>query len=450
LPMVWNDWLWRTGLAGSFVSMVCFIITGICVYLMAESIYCRPCVYKHDRALPFFAAAVFLLNPGVLYMQTTPMTEMVFMAAVTVAVFALRRWVQEPTPAKLVGAGVAMSVATLSRYEAWAVAAAAVAVVLVLSKGTTSQKIVRSCGYAAITAIGPAYWLWHNWAIYGNAIEFLNGPNSARGIYLRNAGNLGWSKIFVGHLFLDILLMLVDVAVCAGPILLIAALAGIAAILMRRRLLGSSIPPIVLLAMPFAFEVFSLFRGEIQVFPLSAFGLLNVRYGLPAILPIALLLPAVVVLFGRSGSRTSFTVVAVLVAAQYGLLISDGPTQMALYQEGLRNGVNSQAAREAARAAQYLTSHSPPGMILMQSGSLGPLVMKGGLTFRHVIHEGTARWYSIGDTVPDDVQTIIVQSDDAVDRKIRDNPALAHNVSKYFDEQYSTGTIRILSRRPIE
>src|SRR4051812_45165861 len=32
LPFVWNDWLWRTGLAGSFVSMGSYVISALCLF----------------------------------------------------------------------------------------------------------------------------------------------------------------------------------------------------------------------------------------------------------------------------------------------------------------------------------------------------------------------------------------------------------------------------------
>jgi hypothetical protein len=446
LPMVWNDWLWRTGLAGSIVSMMCFVVAAIAVYSIAEPIYSGAGMYQHYRTLPFLAAAVFLFNPGAAYIQSTPMTEMVFMAVLSIAVLALQRWVSQQTTLRLLAASVATGIATLSRYEAWPVAAGAVGLVFLLSEGTLFRRLGRAGSFAGIAIIGPAYWVWHNWAIYGNALEFFNGPNSARGIYLRNSSNLGWSKIFVGHLGLDVLLMLAAVAVCVGPLLVAGAIVGICAIIARRNRFDRSVIPVVLLAIPFGFDLLGLYKGEIQIFPFSAFGLLNVRYGLPSLLLVAILLPAVVVGFGRAGSWAPLAVISLLVAAQYGILISDGPSGMALYQEGLRNGVNSQPARELARAADYLARHPPQAMILMQSGSLGPVVVKGGLRFKEVIHEGTAGWHQIIDNVPADIFTIVIQSDDAVDRKIRSNPALEQDVENNFEEEYRAGSIRILCR----
>src|SRR5262249_4434657 len=38
LPFVWNDYLWHTGLAGSFVGMPCYIVASIYLFLAARRI----------------------------------------------------------------------------------------------------------------------------------------------------------------------------------------------------------------------------------------------------------------------------------------------------------------------------------------------------------------------------------------------------------------------------
>ncbi|HEY6331551.1 MAG TPA: hypothetical protein VI756_19655 [Blastocatellia bacterium] len=447
LPLVANNWLWRTGLAGSIISMVCFVIAAGAIYSIARTIYDRPEAYKHHQTLPVLAAAVFVLNPSAIYIQSTPMTEMVFMAALSLAVLLFQRWVCQQTVPRLLMAAAAMSLATLSRYEAWPVAAGAILLVPFLSDGRLFERFKHTTIFALISSIGPIYWLWHNWAIYDNALEFLNGPNSARGLFLSNIPNLGWSKIFVGHLWLDGLLMLTTVAVCVGALLTLAAVAGLAGIFTTRRRLGPVFAPVVLLAIPVAFDLLSLYRGEIQIFPFSAFGLLNVRYGLSVLPLVAVAMPGLVVMFGRRAGRAPLIAVFLLVLCQYGWLVSDGFSELAIYQEGLRNGVNSQPARELARASAYLLQHPPGNMVLMQAGSLGPLVSKGGLLFSNVIHEGTARWHAIGDTVPNDVSTIIVQTGDLLDRRVSASGSLSADIDSNFEEVYRSGVIRILRRR---
>jgi hypothetical protein len=446
LPLVTNDWMWRTGAAGSAISMVSLVMAAIFLYLLATSFY-RNQEGSWKRALPAMSVAIFLFNPSALYMQSTPMTELPFMAALVVSAYSLQRWLNDQTAKLLVLAALAMTVTTLARYEAWPVAALSIPLVALSESGGWVPKIKSSALYSALVAVGPIYWLWHNWAIYGNAFEFLTGPNSARGIYLQNRSNLGWSAIFVGHAGLDVLTIVTAVAVCAGPFVLLLGAAGFVKSLLARR--GALVKhwPVLLLTVPFVFHVFSLYRGEIQVFPLSAFGLHNVRYGLPHLLGIGLFAPAAVLFFKGRAFRWAVIGVCVIVSAQYCALISEGPAQLAVYQEGYRNGINARPARERAQAASFLRANPPDRLVLMHSGALGPLVSEGGLRFSEVIHEGTLRWHQLGDGIPAGIATVITQQGDPLDLRLGQNPALGRDLSTEFREEFSVGNIRIFSRK---
>jgi hypothetical protein len=449
LPLVVNDWMWRTGVAGSIVSMISFVIVAVSLYLLARSFY-RKEDTGWSEGLPALSAAIFILNPSALYMQSTPMSELVFMAALVAAVYLLQRWLNDQTAKRLTVAATAMTVATLARYEAWPAALLSILIVALTSHGDWRAKIKNSALFATLVALGPVYWLWHNWAIYGDAIEFLSGPNSARGIALQNRVNFNWSAIFVGHAGLDVLTIAAATAVCAGVFVLLLSAAGFARSLAAKRKSLLEHSPLILLILPFFFHAFSLYRGEIQVVPLSAFGLLNVRYGLPHVLGVALLAPASVLLFKGSARRWAGAIVCLIVAAQYGYLISEGPAQLAVYQEGYRNGVNARPVRERARVASFLKANPPARLILMHSGALGPVVSQGGLCFSDIIHEGTVRWHQLGEGIPKDVATVIVQQDDPLDLRIRENPSLTRDLAAEFEQQLSAGNIKVFERRKSE
>jgi len=56
MPLVANDWMWRTGVAGSIVSMISFIIAAVALYLLAGSFY-RKEGGRWGDALPALSAA---------------------------------------------------------------------------------------------------------------------------------------------------------------------------------------------------------------------------------------------------------------------------------------------------------------------------------------------------------------------------------------------------------
>jgi len=201
LPLVVNDWMWRTGAAGSLVSMISFVITGLALYLLARIFY-RKEEGPWSGALPALSAGIFILNPSAVYLQSTPMSEIVFMAALVVSVYLLQAWTNDQIAKRLVLAAGAMTAATLTRYEAWPVAAFSILIVAFTSQGDWKARLTKISLFAALTAVGPLYWLWHNWEIYGNALEFLIGPNSARGIALQNRVNFNCQRYSWGTLCL--------------------------------------------------------------------------------------------------------------------------------------------------------------------------------------------------------------------------------------------------------
>jgi|SRR6185369_11776383 len=445
LPLVANDWLWKTGVAGSVVSMLSFVIAASSLYLFAREVFSGE-AGQWKNLLPIMSVGILLFNPSALYMQSTPMTETIFMASLLTSAYLLQHWVSRQTTRRLVVAGLAMTVGTLVRYEAWPVAALSIGVVLLASAGNWKVKIRNCAVFFAVVAAGPVYWLWHNWAIYGDALEFLTGPNSARGIYLQNGAHDGWATIFIGHPLLDFLIMAVAVAVAAGPFVLLLSVGGFAALVAARRRDLLKISPAFLLTAPFLFEVFSVYRGEIQLFPLSAFGLQNARYGLPHIVAVALFAPAAILFFKDSARRWAAVALCVIVAAQYGYLVSEGPSQLAMYQEGYRNGVNSRAAREHVKVAEFLRGNPPRRLILMHTGALGPVVSQAGLGFSEIIHEGTLRWHQFDDQIPPDVETVICQQGDPLDIRMRERPSLARDLATNFQEELSIGNIRVFAR----
>jgi hypothetical protein len=446
LPLVRNDWMWRTGLAGSIVSMISYVVAAIALYLLARNFY-RKEDEPYKEILPAITAAIFLLNPSTLYMQSTPMTELVFMATLALAVYLLQRWVTDQTRKRLAIAAVAMTIAALARYEAWPVTTFAVVIVILASRGDARAKTKNAALFTALAAIGPLYWLWHNWAIYGNALEFLTGPYSARGIYLQNQANLGWAKIFLGNLFIDASLILITVAVCAGTFVLMLGMIGFFTFIIIKRKALLDYAPAFLLIVPFFFHVYSLYQGEIQIFPLSAFGLHNVRYGLPHILAVALFAPASILLFKKGSRRWASIAACVIIISQYLYLVSEGPTQLAVYQEGYRNGVNSRPARERRQFSSLVKANPPEPTILMNTGELGPVVTQGGLRYSDIIHEGTLRWHQIKESIPVDVSTVIVQQGDPLDKRLIENPSLAADLAEHFQEQVSVGRIKMFRRK---
>jgi hypothetical protein len=113
------DWLYQTGAFAIAVSVLSFAIATACVSAIVRST-------TGSRTGALLAALLFALNPNVLYLQSTPMTEPLLFALTSLAVLHLVQWVKSDAPAARTAAGWTMVLACLTRYEAWPIAGAAI------------------------------------------------------------------------------------------------------------------------------------------------------------------------------------------------------------------------------------------------------------------------------------------------------------------------------------
>jgi hypothetical protein len=414
LPFVWHDGLWRSGWAGTIPSLVAYVASAWLVYRLGFAAY-------GAEAPALVAAGAFALNPSVLYMAATPMTELPFVALLLATAALVARWDGRSRAALAAAAAVAAAL-TLTRYEGWALVPAGAAVVWVASARRGWGRAADAALWLAVASAGPVAWLWHNWAIYGDPLEFVRGPYSARAVFAAQASRLGWAGFVIGNPAAALGWALLTLAVVAGPVVVALGLAGLATRVAARRRAAVADLAFALPLVPFAFLVYSLFRGEVQIYPLAALALLNVRYGVPHVAAVALLLPALA--RGRRAGAV-LAVVAAAVALQYAALAREGPEQLAVCQEAIRNSRNARPWRDRARLAEWLAAHPTDGLVLMNSGDLGPVVPASGLTFSRVVHEGTREWnaWAAGGALPDSVTTVVMREGDFVWARLRDDPA---------------------------
>jgi hypothetical protein len=112
------DAFYRTGASAVAMSVVAF---GLAVYATARLIL----YLTGSRVGAVAGAAVLALNPDVLYLQATPMTEALLFGLTLLAIALLTEWVDGRQPTGAVG--VTLAAACLTRYEAWPVTVAALA-----------------------------------------------------------------------------------------------------------------------------------------------------------------------------------------------------------------------------------------------------------------------------------------------------------------------------------
>ena len=115
IPVQW-DWAFRTGATGVAISVLS-LSAGLAVLAgyLAE---------RTGSAVTGVAIALaVLLNPNMLYLQSTPMTEPLLLALACVALVSMDRWLRAPEAA-MPWTGSALVLLMLTRYEGWLITAA--------------------------------------------------------------------------------------------------------------------------------------------------------------------------------------------------------------------------------------------------------------------------------------------------------------------------------------
>src|ERR1700675_3079393 len=112
LPFVMHDACWRNGLAGAIPSAAGFVAAGAFLFAAARRLYA-------SAAAGLAAALLFALNPNMLYLQSTPMTEAIFAAALAALLWATVWFRDSQSAWALLAAAAASNAASLTRYEGW-------------------------------------------------------------------------------------------------------------------------------------------------------------------------------------------------------------------------------------------------------------------------------------------------------------------------------------------
>lgn len=214
------DALYRNGGSGVAISIVCFAVSvGAIAWLVLT--------LTTSRFAAVAGAAAFALNPNVLYLQATPMTEPLLMALLLTSV-ALIDWSAHPDVVRDTGArlnvgktivepsssrqderlirhraqggraaGWLLALACLTRYEAWPVTGAALAAAA-WTFWRADHSIERAVKQAASIAIYPAIavggFLIFSRVVVGSwfANDFFVAENPAEGNLIGSMAEVGW------------------------------------------------------------------------------------------------------------------------------------------------------------------------------------------------------------------------------------------------------------------
>jgi hypothetical protein len=402
LPFLLSRWMWQTGIGGSIPSMVAYVLSVLGVFRLVRGVI--PTSIGDDakrisQFAPWLAAGIFALNPNLIYLQATAMTEPVYLALFVWAAVFFAEFVRSSSSAKanasLTRCGLCLACACLTRYDGWLLAAVICAGVLVVSRSqATSVLRPKLRNLFLLAAAAPVLWLAYNAAVYRNPLEFANGPYSAKAIEQRtavsgfpphpgtanpslafkyffksaqlNMGNEGWQLFWVSSLLL-----------------------GTAIVLLFQRKLW----PLLLLWTPVPFYMLSVAYSGVPIFipvwwPFSRY---NARYGIE-MLPAFAVFTAIAV-YGlmrfASSTRPRLAIAGVAICLAVVSYVQAWRADPVVFQEAVINS-RSRVALEERLALQVAVLPADSTFLLYMGDHAGAF-QRAGVPFSQTINEGNHR-----------------------------------------------------------
>jgi len=300
IPFIFSDAMWRSGAGGSIPSMIAYVLGVIGIFRLVRGMLEADVRTKPAAVLGAWAAAfAYGANPNLIYMQATAMTESVYLALFVWAVVYFAEFIRSQRKndlqnksadgrqtqverTSLVRCAWCLAGAELTRYDGWFLAGVMGAAVVVIVLRQWQNRALRqdAAKFLLGIAVVPVLWLAYNGVVYGNALEFANGPYSARAIEQRvGAPNPALHNARVAAIYYLKSVQLNMAEGNWGRFWLAAALVAVAIGAWK---LGAQSSPMLLLWVPLVFYSLSIAYGSVPIhvhtwWPFATF---NQRYGL--------------------------------------------------------------------------------------------------------------------------------------------------------------------------
>jgi len=406
IPFLLSDSTWQSGIGGSIPSMVAYAVGTAGIFRLvrtALSFGAQPDLAA--RIAAWLGAIIYAANPNLIYLQTTAMTEPLYLALFIWAVVLFSQFVQESgdksapdaASSSLMKCGLCLAAACLTRYDGWLLAAAiCIAALAVEMKSKRNDQTLRRSlpKFILLAAAAPALWLAYNAIIYRNPLEFANGPYSARAIEQRSAspGSPAHPGSHDLPAAFSYFLKSAEQNMAEGnwqKLWVALLLAGSLTILIVDRRLW----PLLLLWVPLPFYMLSIAYSGVPIFlPVWwPFSFYNVRYGLQ-LLPLFSVAAALPTYFLLRPARNKLAKAAVvptaliLLAACYASIWRAQPV---CFREAWVNS-RTRIALETELASN-LNKLPPDSALLMYLGDHVGALQQAGIPLRRTVNEGNHR-----------------------------------------------------------
>lgn len=412
IPFLLSDGWWQSGIGGSIPSLVAFVLGAAGIFRLVRGALSSDSTPEGEsspavRIAAWMAAAIYVANPNLIYLQATAMTEALYLGLFLWAVVHFSEFVraleaapEQPAAANssLVKCGLCLVGACLTRYDGWflAVVIGGAALLVGWRSGARSKGLGHGLAkFILLAAAAPVFWIAFNAIVYQNPLEFANGPYSARGIEQRtsppgSSPHPGSRNLAEAATYF---LKAAELNLASGNWGRLWVGVGVAGLILGAAGGGRSLWPLLMLALPLPFYTLSIAYGSVPIFlPVWwPYSLYNARYGVQ-LLPAFAVAAAIAAYFAARflGSIKAKALVAgalvIFVAGSYASVWWGRPIS---FREAWNNSRTRQALEK--ELASTLEELPPNATFLMYLGNHVGALEIAGIPLRRVIYEGNHR-----------------------------------------------------------
>lgn len=441
LPFVAFDPLWKTGIAGSIVGGISYIISAVFIYKLLY-------LLLKNTFAAYVGFFVFALNPNILYMQSTPLGELTLIAFFILSVYFLLAYLQKPSSIPpLVMSAFFGFCASLTRYDGWFLVLFEV-LVLMLFYLFKRKIYIESEGivvlFSTLAFFGIALWFLWDGLILHDPLYFTNSPFSAK------SQQQGWMArgqlVTYKNMPLSFLYYADATARNVGLLLTAFMFLGcIFYLLDKQRPLRLFV--FLLLSFPFVFYVLTLYLGQSIILlpdltPASfSWKLFNARYGI-------IMLPFAAVFIGFLAYRANLIFRVVLISALVFQLLSFGIRLEPIIT--LEDGKTGLSAMKQPNAQIWMAHHYNNGLVLLDDYARTISIIKSNISLHNVIYVGNHPYWDNALKDPEKYATwIVIQRNDTIWTALYKPVNKRNNLYKYYSKVYTSPEVLIFKRNNI-
>jgi len=453
IPFVQVYSWWANGIAGAIPSALAYIAACAGIYRLARR-WLQP-------AAAAIALGFFGLNPNLLYLQTTAMTEPLFVCEMIWIVVGLVEWRtaldedERRSDRLMIWIAAGLIAAIFTRYDGWVIALLAWSTIgiVLLKRGQLRSRTFWLA--SAFVVAAPVVWFIYNAVAFGDWLEFARGPYSAKAIELRTQSHgagpphPGWHDPWISLLFFLKASEMDATAVAWGNTLLALSTLGTlgAWIFARHR----AFTWVLLLWLPVPFYAYSVAYSSVPIFlpPWWPHSWYNTRYGMELLPALALGLGFVtsVVIgavrdFKPQLGRYAAAVLFALMALNAWKVLRERPLT---YVEGLKNiEAHRPYQVEIPPVLRSLLVQRPGATILMETSVDPQIVALTGIPLRQTINEADLEIWDTALKAPARHAAIVLAfNGDAVDSAVKKHPEGLTVVQQFTAKGQPSGTLYV-------